>query len=141
MANGRGAVPWVTLAAALASGCGGDAEPAPGTGAREAARGYYEALVRRDWAAARAALHFDSRARCGPEEFARRAGAYRQRIGFEPQEVRLRSCEEQGGQAIAHVVLTGHAGGKQRSFRDAVTLRKVGSGWGVVLPPRFGQPR
>ena len=141
MARGRCFGAWVALAAALAAGCAGAPERPPGTGAKEAARGYYEALVRRDWAAAHAALHPDTRARCGREEFTRLARGYRRGLGFEPQGVRLRSCEERGGQAVAHVVLAGQAGGKQRSFRDALLLRKAGAGWGVILPPRFGVAR
>ena len=123
-------------AAVLAAGCSGASGPA-GTGAANAARAYGEALVRRDWRAAYAALHPDIRARCGPEEFARRADHYRRGLGFEPDEVRVRACEERGAEAVAHVLLVG----KGRTFREALTLRRAGDDWGVVLPPRFGSSR
>jgi hypothetical protein len=125
------------LAVALACGCTRTPPPA-GTGAAAAARTYFEALVRRDWPAAYAALHPDSRARCDPDRFARLAEAERRRLGFEPEAVRLRSCTERGGKAVAHVVFNGRAGGKQRTYRDAVGLRRAAAGWGVVLPGRFG---
>jgi hypothetical protein len=38
-------------------------------------------------------------------------------------------------------VFTGSANGRQRYYRDGATLRRSGSGWGVVLSPRFGRPR
>jgi hypothetical protein len=141
MAGGRWVGVWMATATTLLAGCGSAPEPPTGTGAREVARGYYDALVRQDWAAAHAALHPETRARYGPEEFARLARVYRRTIGYEPQQVRVRSCEERGAEAVAHVVLAGQSGGKQRSFRDAVQLRKAGAAWGVVLPPRFGQTR
>jgi hypothetical protein len=131
----------VLLAAVLAAGCGrGPAAPAD-TGSREAVQTYYEALLRQDWAGAHASLHPDSRAQCGAADFVRRARTYRGGLGFEPETVQVRSCEEHGDEAVAHVMLTGRGGDRQRHYQDGVTLRRSAPGWGVVLPPRFGQGR
>jgi hypothetical protein len=126
------------LLALLPAGCGQPAAP-PGTGAEAVAREYFEELLRQDWGRAYAALDPEERARRGVESFARLAQSYHHRLGFEPREVFVRSCEEHGDEAIAHVVFTGQGGGKQRYHKDAITLRRGAAGWGVVLPPRFGQ--
>jgi hypothetical protein len=83
-------------------------------------------------------LHADSRARCSAEEFARLAQNERRAIGLEVQSVGVRACDEKGDEAMAHVVLTGRVGNRQRSYRDAVVLRRGHDAWGVVLPARFG---
>jgi hypothetical protein len=127
------------FAATALSGCGGREAGSPDTGSREAVRGYYEALVRKDWPAAYAALHPDSQARTTAAPFARKAEHYRRQIGFEPEQVIVRSCEEHGAEAVAHVVLKGKGPAGARSYKDAVVLRQSGSGWGIVLPPRFGE--
>ena len=57
------------------------------------------------------------------------------------EEVVVRSCEEQGDNAIVHVIFRGKADSQQRSFRDAGTLRRREGEWGVVLPARFGKGR
>jgi hypothetical protein len=111
-----------------------------GTGAREVVQAYYEALLRQEWAAAHGELDEDSRRRVGPEAFAALARTWRTSLGFEPQTVHVRSCEEQADGATAHVVLLGHDEARQR-YKDAVTLRRGPAGWGVVLPPSFGRPR
>jgi hypothetical protein len=131
---------WAVLALAAVGGCGRAPEPAAGTGARAAGLGWYEALVRQDWAAAYAALDAGSKKGLGQEEFARLARQYRLRLGFEPRAVRVRSCEEQGDRAIAHVTLTGR-GPSRSQYRDAVALQRGESGWAVVLPPNFGQAK
>jgi hypothetical protein len=128
------------LAGVLLTGCGQAPTPA-GTGAEEAARRYAFALLQQDWADAYAQVHPDSRAWCSAESFARRAQVYRRGLGFEPRTVRLRSCEERGDEAIARFVFTGSAAGRQRFFKEAVTLNRSGAGWGVVLSRRFGQVR
>ena len=125
------------LLAVVLAGCAQPAAP-PGTGAEEVAREYFEAILRQDWGRAYAALDPEERARRGVESFARLAQSYHRRLGFEPREVHVRSCEEHGDEAIAHVVFTG-PGGRQHFHKDAVTLRRGAAGWGVVLPPRFGQ--
>jgi hypothetical protein len=131
---------WVCVGLSLAAaGCGGAPTSPAGTGAEAAARTFFEALLRRDDRQAHRALLPDEQARCGPEPFARLAQAYRRKLGFEPKAVHVRSCDEQGTEAIAHVVFTGVAGGHERFFKDAIELRRGGQGWGVVLPARFGR--
>jgi hypothetical protein len=122
---------------ALAAGCG----PAPraDTGAREAAERFGAALCRGDWPAAYRELHPDCRKECDAEEFAGRAAGYRAAFRFRPDRIVVRSCEEQGGQAVAHVVFRG-PGSRQR-FKDALVLRRQADGWGVVLGERFGRER
>jgi hypothetical protein len=97
--------------------------------------------VDQDWPAAYAALHADGRKRLSAEQFAGLARQYRRGVGFEPTAAHVRSCEERGDEAVAHVTLTGQAAGHRRFHKDAVTLRRGAGGWGVVLPPRFGQAR
>jgi hypothetical protein len=119
------------------AGCTAPAPPM-GTGAEAVVRGYYEALIRKDWPSAYAALHPDSQAKTTAAQFSRQAENHRRTIGFAPEQVGVRSCEEHGPEAMAHVVLKG-AG---RTYKDAVTLRQTASGgWGVVLPARFGEKR
>jgi hypothetical protein len=96
-------------------------------------------IVRRDWPRAYDLLHPQSRARWSADGFARAAEAYRRGIGFLPDAVRVRSCEEQGEKAKAHLVMEGQAGGRQKFFKEAAQLRRSEAGWGVVLPPRFGR--
>jgi hypothetical protein len=129
------------LVLGLLAGCHREPERPPDTGARDAARTFYEALVRQDWAAAHEALHPDSRSHFPLPHFSALAENYRRGLGFEPHEVRVRACEEQGDEAIAHLVLAGRSGAKSRSFRDAVKVRRSGAAWLVVLPPRFGEVR
>jgi hypothetical protein len=102
-------------------------------------RDYYEAVLRQDWGRAYTTLHAESRARCSAEQFTRLAQSYRRDLGFEPEEVHVRSCEEHGTEAVAHVMITGRSEGKQRHYRDAVTLRQSGSQWGIVLTSGFGR--
>jgi hypothetical protein len=130
---------WL-LPAALAAGCGGKAAPPPSEAAATALR-FFTALKDQDWPAAYAALHSDGRKRVTLAEFTERARRYRQGLGFEPTAGHVRSCDERGDEAVAHVSLTGQSGGHQRFHKDAVALRRGPEGWGVVLPPRFGQPR
>jgi hypothetical protein len=134
----RGA--WVLLAAL--AGCGrSDVPPRVKTGAEDAAREYFEALVNRDWPAAYRALDAKSQAGCSREQFARLAENYRRGLGFEPAEVHVQSCDERGDEAVAHVNLKGQAGSSPRVYRDAVGLRRGPAGWAVVLPGRFGRTR
>lgn len=128
---------WAWALAALAAvGCGRHAPTTPaGTGAEAVARDYCGAVVRQDWDAAYAALDPDGRAAVGPASFRRAAATYRRGFGFEPEEGRVRSCEEHGDEAVAHVVFTGPAGAAHRSYQDGLTLRRTPAGWGVVLPP------
>jgi hypothetical protein len=130
---------WVSVVFVVGVvGCGERPARPSGTGAREVAQGYHEALLRQDWAGAYRLLHADSRARCGLEQFARLAENHRRAFGFEPESVRLRSCDEKGTEAVARVAFAGRVAGRQRLFKDAVALRRDGETWCVVLPPGFG---
>lgn len=132
---------WCLPLALIVAGCGAPPDAPTDTGARDATKDFFEALVRKDWQRAHAALHPESRAKCGAAQFEPLAQHYRRQLGFEPQAAKVRACEEQGTEALAHVVLTGAAQGKQRTYKDAVKLRQSATGWGVVLPSRFGQER
>jgi hypothetical protein len=101
---------------------------------------FYEALIRQEWAAAHELLQAESKSTCPFDDFVPRARAYRQRLGFAPERVRVQSCEEQQDVAVAHVVLVGHGDGRERTFRDAITLRRDAAGWRIVLPSKFGHP-
>lgn len=113
----------------------------PDTGARAAAQAFYDFLLQQDWTRAYEQLHADCRSRWGRDQFTRRARAYRQALGFEPAVVHLRACEEQGETATVRVAWSGSAAGRPRTFKDAVVLRRSATGWGVILPGQFGQPR
>ncbi len=133
---------WLVAALATAAGCrGANDEGPPRTGAEEAARGYFEALIRGDWDTAYAALDDRSRAACGRDEFARRAGAYAEALGFAPAEVVVQSCAERGDEAVAHVALWGGTNDAPKVARDAVGLRRGPAGWAVILPDHFDRPR
>jgi hypothetical protein len=125
------------LAAALA-GCS-PAPALPDTGAKDAARVFYEGLLRQDWQQSYAALHPDSQQRYPRAEFIRLAQAYRRNVGFEPEELHIRSCDEQGTQAIAHVVLTGRTRGSKQRYNDGLLLRQSAGAWRIVLPNNFGR--
>src|SRR4051794_25258095 len=86
-------------------GCRRAPAPPPATGAREVVRAFYEGLLAEDWPRSYALLHPESQDWCKPEPFAARGRAYRKGIGFAADEARIRACEEQGEQAVAHVVL------------------------------------
>lgn len=131
-----GTILWLT-----AVGCSPRSATPTSTGAESTVRSYYKALLRNDWHQAYAVLHRDSRQQFTQEQFALKAQAYLKNINFEPHEVRIRSCEEQGNRALAHVSLVGTAAGKQRTYQDGITLRQDQSAWGVVLPPHFGEGR
>ncbi len=128
------------LSLVLLAGCGRPADELPAdTGSRDAARAFFDAVGKRDWAAAHHALDPDSRRACSSEELARRGAAYLKQVGFAPSGVKVPVCEERGDEATAHVTLTGH-GHNRREFKDAVTLRRRDGKWAVVLPAGFGRP-
>jgi hypothetical protein len=122
-------------------GCGPALPTTPRTGAEETARDYFEALRQADWTGAYGKLDPESRAHLNGEVFARTGADYRQRLGFEPETLHIRSCQERGDEATAHIVFAGHADGQYRQFKDAAVLRRSASGWGVVLPQRSVWPR
>ncbi len=132
-------LPRVGLALLLAAtGC--EATPQHhGTGAKEMAQHYYDALWQRDWRTAYADLDADSRSRCGEHQFASLGAKYWRDLGFVPQEVHLRSCDEHGDRAVAHVTFTGLSAGRERFHKDGIVLRCQNGTWQVVLSPKFGQ--
>jgi hypothetical protein len=135
---GRSSV-WGWLSVVLIAGCSKTPIHPPGTGSKEAAQIYFEALIRREWEQAYSILDAGSKARCNKEQFSCLAQNYRNSLGFEPEGVQVRAYDEQGAQATVHVVLTGHAATKDRRYKDAITLRRDDDGWHVVMPQNFGQ--
>src|SRR6266536_3344417 len=95
---------WVCIGVLAVGGCGERTGQPVDTGARDAARVFAEAIAGQDWSAAYDGLHADARARLPRNDFERLAGQYRRNFGFEPASVQVRSCEEQGEEAKAHVV-------------------------------------
>ena len=126
---------WSSLLLTLVlAGCTGTASPAD-TGAERAARAFYEAIIRKDWGKAVGVV--ENRAPAEGKHFAIQAERFRRQLGFEPDQVVIRSCREHGDEATAHVLLKG--GG--RVFKDTIVLHKANGAWHVVLPPRFGGKR
>jgi hypothetical protein len=133
---------FALAALVVAAGCNSSPTSTADTGARVAAQQFFDALVQQDWPRAYETLHPDSRAAYDLERFTALAKNYRRHLGFEPREVHVRSCEEQGGEAVAHVVLTGPAeAGRRGQYKDAAVLRLTAGGWKVVLPGQFGRYR
>ena len=104
-----------------------------GTGAAQAAQEYCDAVVRGDWTRAYAGLDASSRQHLSEQQLTRLIRKHWQAIGFEPQDAHVRSCEEHGAEAIAHVAFTGHAASRLRFYKDAILLRRSATGWGVAL--------
>jgi hypothetical protein len=123
-----------------AVGCGAEPAPPAGTGAKEVVHEFFDALVRQDWTQSYGALHPETKKRIAAPQFARLAQLYHQNLGFKAEAFQVQSCDEKGSDALAHVVLTGHADSKQRRYKDAVVLRNTPEGWRVVLPDAFGRP-
>jgi hypothetical protein len=128
------------LLAGLYIGCRTAAPTSTGSGARELALTFFQAIVGNDLTAAYAALDEDSRIRVPAGRFASLATAYIDGIGFVPRSAQVTACEEQGDRAIAHVVLTGRTAAHQR-YKDVATLRRNADTWGVVLASNFGQKK
>jgi hypothetical protein len=129
------------LAAGVVTGCDPEPPPPADTGAKETVQQYGDALRGQDWRRAYGLLHPESQARHSAEEFARLAARYRRGFGFEPEPVRIRSCQELGTKAVAHIVWTGQKAGRRQSYKDALVLKSSQSGWAVVLPRNFGSER
>ena len=135
----RGRTAILACVVAMA-GCGRPAPPPPvDTGAKEAARAYFDGVIRKDWNVIYPALHPDSRRHYTREQFAQRSIANRKRMPFEPEVLLVRSCEEQGEKAIARVILTTRATRHKPRFTDAVVVRRSEGVWRVVLPDHFGR--
>lgn len=139
MALGRILGTLVLAAAGLAVGCRPRPAVPADTGARAAARAFFDALSRREWDRAYAALAPESKARVGPEQFTRLAENYHRSYDLKPGAVQVGPCEEHGPKALAHVTLTRLHPAKNRRHKDAVVLRWDGAGWGVELPAGFGR--
>ncbi|MFL5342070.1 MAG: hypothetical protein ACJ8F7_18145 [Gemmataceae bacterium] len=128
------------LIAVLAAGCAKPGASAPSE-AGAVAQAYFDAIVRQDWPAAYSHLHADAKSRWQSDAFRSAAEHFRRHLGAQPESVHLSSCEEHGDEAVAHLLIVGHANGKPHTLREAVALRRSTSGWGVVPPPRFGVGR
>jgi hypothetical protein len=126
------------LVAIFAAGCQAKPTAPAGTGAKEKAFEFFDAIRRRDWPTAFAATHTKGRLSLSAEAFARLAEQCRRSIGFEPEQVYVTACDEQAETATAHIVFVGHSALKQR-HKDGITLHRDGQGWGVVLPANFGR--
>ena len=138
MARGTKGV-WILLLAGL-GGCSRTASPPPvDTGSREAVRVYYEGIIRQDWQSVYAILHPDLHRRYTREQFVLLAQAYRKKIGFEPGALHIRSCEEHGAEAIAHVVLKSRTASHKRRYSDGIVVRQSAGGWRIVLPNDFSR--
>jgi hypothetical protein len=132
---------WVCGVAFAAVGCGPVSSSPSGSGASEAAERYFSALVGRDWAAAYGCLDEAAKAKWPDDQFRTRAAAFRSDWGFEPEAVRVRSCDEHGDEAVAHVVLSGMGKDGHTQWKDAVALRRGPAGWLVIPPANFGKSR
>jgi hypothetical protein len=132
---------WGLLTVGILAGCNRSSDTTQGTGAKERAQAYFEALIYRDWPQAYSVLDATSQKRCSVESFCRLAESYCIGLGFEPEMVQIRACEERGQDATAHVVLTGRNATKDYRYKDAVALRRGDDGWRVVLSSTFGQTK
>lgn len=124
-----------------ACGCEGKLPPPRDTGAKDATRAFFEGLAAGDSRRAYDALAPESRRRVSPDRFSALAQVYGRGLGFPAERVHVRSCEEHGDAATAHVVLMGQGAGHTRRFEDGATLRCADGRWGVVLPLNFGSAK
>jgi hypothetical protein len=127
------------LMAIVVVGCGPNSG-AKGTGSVQTAQDYFDAVRRCDWPHAFELLDPESQARYPASQFAKLAMAQHSELGFEPNHVHVRACEEHGDEAVAHVVLSGPGPAGRRFYKEAISLRQTPAGWRVLLPPNFGQP-
>jgi hypothetical protein len=118
---------------ASAAGCQSTIPEPEGSGAAEAAQEYCQAVVRGDWARAYTCLDASSHQHLSEQQFTRLVRRHWQAIGFQPEDAHVRSCEEHGPEAIAHIALTGHVASRLRFYKDAVVLRRGATGWRVAL--------
>lgn len=137
MSNCRGS--RAVLLTMILAGCGRTPAPPIDTGSKEAVRSYFEGLIHENWQQAYAALHPDCQKRCSPRHFAHLGVAYRKNLGFEPEKLHIRSCQEHAAEAIAHVVLLGRKSSRTTRYSEGIVLRQLDGAWKVMLPERFGQ--
>lgn len=135
----RATLGYCLVLTAFASGCASKAPTPADTGAREAVQAYYEAIAQRDWTRVYGFLHPESQERCSAAEFQRLGQAYHRQLGFAPETVQVRFCDEQNDEARARVVLRGSVSSSRQRYQDGVWLRRREIGWGVVMPPNFGR--
>jgi hypothetical protein len=119
----------------LVAGCTAPPPPPQGTGAREAAVDFWQAVLRQDWDRAYGQLSAPTRQRLSPPQFIDRAKDYHRQLRFEQKEVKVSACDESGTQALAHVVLIGET----RRYKGGLSLHRDEAGWKVDLPANFGQ--
>jgi hypothetical protein len=127
------------LAGSFLLGCNQVPEDS-GSGAKECVRDFFQAIISEDWQIAYGKLTPESHKAVTLEQFSGLAVTYRSKLGFEPNAFHIQSCQEQGRDAIAHVVLTGRSTDRERRYKDAITLRRCDDGWRIVLPWNFGKP-
>jgi hypothetical protein len=139
----RTPIHWLSglLAGGIVIGCGSGTPAVAGTGATECVQAYFEALIQRDDARAYAVLDPLSQRKCNLRQFSELAAKYRSSLGFDPERVYVRGCEERDNEATAHVVLAGERTSQHRRFKDGLTLRRGNDGWRVVLPTNFGRTK
>src|SRR5262249_42242349 len=77
-------------------GCSRVPDEAAGTGAKECVQAYYAALIRKDWPRAYANLDPQSQKRVSSQQFNQLAQSYRTHLGFAPESIQVRACEERG---------------------------------------------
>jgi len=130
---------YLVSSACLLVGCGAKPEPPAGTGAREAVSEFFDALAKREWNAAYDRVAAESRKHTDRAAFAQRADRYVRGLGFDFAKAHLRTCDEQGEKAIAHLNLSNAAGNRKHSYRESIMLQRDGDRWGVVLPSNFGR--
>ena len=123
----------------VALGCAAPVPPPTDTGAKGAAKRFYQAIISKDWAAARDLVSAEAKRKLTREQFTRLAIDHRKALGFEPDAVTVHAIDEHGSEAIAHVTISGKGSGRHR-FKDALTLRTGIDGWQVVLSASFGHP-
>jgi hypothetical protein len=124
----------------VGAGCSAPPAAPAGTGASEAAEAFFTALVARDWPTGHTALDDATRAKWPLDTFRTKAAAFRADWGFDPESVHVKSCDERGDEATAHVVLSGKGKDGHRQLKDAVVLHRGASGWRIFLPENFGKP-
>lgn len=140
--SGRVYLAGVLLGAACVTGCASAPEMPAGTGAAETAASFFAGLQTSDWNLAYSLVSPGKQKPVSLEQFTRQARAYRSHIGFDIEEVRMRSCEEHAEEALAHILLVGHAHGNRKQYREGLILRRVDGKWAVMLPSHFaGSPR
>ena len=116
-------------------GCGEPNAPAPAdTGAKAAAKQFFEATCAREPRPAYALLDAASRKKVSKDRFVELAKKYAKNLGFAVERVHIHASDEHGDEATAHLALIGSG----KRFGDGLTLRRTEGKWLVVLPANFG---